>query len=421
MATKKVNESAVALAKREYARMVEDELQDVDRDEDGFIILKHTATMIDQQSNALTSSIESLEDKLRRYKEEKSQYDKMKKSPEYQDEISGKKKKKKKTKKARQNLLEQVFNNADELRASIVEEMDSEEAEDEDNYRDSPKAKRAASKAAKKTTTLDTTYGTRYAPIISTYYDLVGEFDDVIDTIKTELTTRQGQAKGMYRSSQTGNLVSAMNAKFSVAKQIQAVADKVTDIEYRKAKDQKADESDSTRAITLLGAQYLRGSYKGNIGPAKKAKSDGSSSKSKKDKDKEKHHKEKKKIRDEDDDDEFISSVSSSGGSKSDREQAAEFAKILLNHRSDIKLSPHEYHIDMEGKYKFIVVADSKTPEDSWEFVAVDPKTDKKIKGFKENYRDLYPKKKLCRMRFDLEKMRAVDKNSNKSYALLLR
>lgn len=408
MASKKVNESAAALAKKEYERLIESDLEDVKRDKNGFLILEHSADMVDRQSESLTSSIESLEDKLRKYKEEKKRYDEIKKTPEYKEEVS-KKKSRKKRKKERQNLLEMIFDNTDELRASIDENM---EEDDEENYKDSTKTKRAAAKANKKTNTLDSTYGTRYAPIISTYYDMMNDIDDTIDDIKSELKTRQGSQRGVYRSSQTGNMISAINVKFSVAKQIETVANKITDMEYKKSKDQKGDESDTTRSLTLLGAQYLRGSYRGDTGPAKKKKPEPSK----------KDDKQKKKKKDSDEDDMIESiHIKEGGPSKSDREQAADFAKMLLSHRKDIQLDPHEYHINMEGKYKFIVVADSKNPGDTWEFVAVDPETNKKIKGFKENYKDLYPKRKLCRMSFDMEKMKATDKNSNKSYQLILK
>lgn len=416
MATKKINQSAVALAQREYARMIDDEYK---RDKSGFIMLEHSADMIDSQSEKLTSNIESLEERLRKYREEKSKYMELKKTPEYKEEVSNKKKRKK-AKKARQTLLEMVFNNADELRESIRKV--SEEEESDEHYSDSTKTKRAAAKAAreaKKSTTLETTYGTRYAPIVTTYYDMMGDYDEIITDIQSELKTKQGQARSVYRSAQTGNLVSAMNAKFSVAKQIESVANKITDLEYKKSKDQKGDESDTTRAISFLGAQYLRGSYKGDVGPATKAKADAS----KKDEKPKKEKKKKDHSHADDDDDGRVDTVMmrDGGPTKSDREQATDFAKILLGHRNDIRLNPHEYYIDMEGKYKFVVVADTSHPEDDWEFVAVDPATDKKIKGFKENYKDLYPKKKLCRMSFNMERMRAVDKNSNKSYPLILK
>ena len=75
----------------------------------------------------------------------------------------------------------------------------------------------------------------------------------------------------------------------------------------------------------------------------------------------------------------------------------------------------------MEGKYKFVIVADPGDVEGTWEFVAVDPKDEKKIKGFRDKYKDLYPSKKKCRMVFDLGKMRVTDRNTARTYKLILK
>lgn len=401
MAKKKPSAAVLELARREYSYITSDEHE---RDEDGFIKLKPTASHIDRQSDNLTSSIESLEEKLRRYRAEKNRFDDLKQTPEYKEEKSGKGKKKRK--KERQNLLEMVFNNADELRSEIEEELE----DDEENYRDSAKTKREK----KKTNTLDTTYGKRFSPVVSFLHESIRDFDAIADEIEKELKTKTS-TRGMYRSSQMSNLISAKNSKLSAVKELASVSKTISDLEYKQAKDQKGEESDSTRAITLLGAQYLRGSLDNGSGKSKKKKEkDDSDSKKGKDK-------KSKKDRYNDDDDEGSVETHYVSNGKSDREQADDFAKLLLGKRKDIKLDPHEYHIDMEGHYKFIVVADSDHPDDDWEFIAVDPVTEKKIKGFKEKYKDLYPKRKLCRMTFNTERMKAIDKNSNKSYTLVLK
>ena len=55
-------------------------LNDMDRDSDGFILLKPTASHTDQKKAALTADISSLEAKLQKYKEEKQRVTQYQKS-----------------------------------------------------------------------------------------------------------------------------------------------------------------------------------------------------------------------------------------------------------------------------------------------------------------------------------------------------
>lgn len=371
-------------------------LSDMERDDDGFIILKPTAKRVDERKATLTTDISSLEAKLKKFKEERTRMDKIQKTEEYKE--SKKKLSKKKAKKQKTSLLEMVFNNADH-------ENDEDTDEEDGTYRD----KKGAPK--KKETTLDTTYGKRFSPVVSMLHDTIVEFDNIAAEIEEELKNARNMSKSMYRSSQIGNLISAKNSKLSAVKELASVATTVSNLEYKKEKDRQSTEgSDTSKAISNLGAKYLRGGLDiFDDMPSKKKKDKKSSGK-----------KSNKVDIDDDDDDEEDSSI------KKQREDdqrvlAGEFAKTLTNHKNDIKLTPHERYIKMEGKYAFMVVADPLDPDNTWKFIAVDPKTGKEIKGFKDDYPGLLPKKKNCRMTFDLAKMKCTDRNSARSYKVIFK
>ena len=84
-------------------------LNDMDRDSDGFILLKPTASHTDQKKAALTADISSLEAKLQKYKAEKQRVTQYQKSDDYKS--SKKEQSKKKMKKKKESLLNMVFNN----------------------------------------------------------------------------------------------------------------------------------------------------------------------------------------------------------------------------------------------------------------------------------------------------------------------
>lgn len=216
----------------------------------------------------------------------------------------------------------------------------------------------------------------------------------------------------MYRSGMIGNMISAKNSKLSAIKELTGVAKTVSDLEYKKDKDKKNEEgADSSKMIASLGSKYLRG---GGLfeDDKKKGKKKGKVKV---------NDKPLKKYRDDDDDDEEEDSSIRKQRESNQRELASEFAKTLNNRKKEISLTPHERFIAMEGKYAFVVVADPIDPDGTWKFVAVDPKSGKELKDFKDKYKDLYPKKKNCRMIFDLAKLKCTDKNSSRSYRLILK
>lgn len=366
------------------------------RDEDGFIVLTPTAAHIDKKVDVLTSDIGDLESKLKKFKEEKQKAEKYKKTEEYK--ASKKRGKTKKEKKQKTALLEMVFNNADHS-----EDNEDEPDAEDDGYRDSKRPRKK-----KETTTLETTYGKRFTPIVSMLHDMITEFDHLAGDIQAELDSPQLRAKNMYRSTQVGNLISAKDKKFSAIKELASVATTISNLEYKKEKDKAAEEGSSTsKEISTLGAKFLRGGFE-EYGDKKVKK-----------------EKRKKKYSYTDDDDDDETGTISSTGSKAskndddDRELASEFAKALVKHKDDMHFTDAEKAIKMEGKYYFKVVVDPTDPDNTWKFVACDMKTGKIIEGFKDKYKGLMPKRKNCRMVFDLGKMKCTEKNSSRTYKLM--
>lgn len=379
-------------------------LDEMDRDSDGFIILKPTAKRVDEQKSALTTNISDLEAKLKKFKAEKSKIDRIQKSDEYKE--SKKRMSKKKAKKKRNSLLEMVFNNADGANSDAETDEDEDSDESDGTYRDSRKTR---AKSNKKTeTTLDTTYGKRFSPVVSMLHDTIVEFDNIAATIEYELNSTHGQSKSMYRSAQIGNLISAKNSKLSAVKELAAVAKTVSDLEYKKEKDKKATEgADTSKALSMLGAKYLRGSDMFDDKKSSKKKKGDKKSDS------------KSKRRNDDDDDEDEEDITVKKQREDDqRALAVEFAKTLSYKKGDIKLTPHERFAYMEGKYTIIVVCEPDDPDNTYKFIAVD-KNGREIKDFKDDYPGLLPRRKNCRMRFDLSRNKVTDLNSSRTYKLI--
>ena len=400
-----MNKDILDLGKSQYDHVYG--LDEMDRDADGFIILKPSATRADEKKASLTTDITNLEAKLKQFKAEREKINKYQKSDDYKD--SKKRLSKKKAKKQRDTLLEMVFNNADHA------SDDDEEADDEDGtYRE----KKQKAPRKKNETTLETTYGKRFSPVVAMLHEAIVEFDNIAVSIENELNDTRNSSKSMYRSTQLGNLISAKNSKLSAVKELAAVAKTVSDLEYKKEKDKQAQEgADSTKAISAIGAKFLRGGLDeldSKSPKGKKKKDDKGSSKKT-------GGKLKYSYSDDDEDDDETGSIKSSA--KRDvtdqRELAAKFAESLSFRKDDIKLTPHERFIAMEGKYNIIVSCDPTDPDDTWKFVAVDSKTGKEIKDFKDDYPGLLPKKKNCKMVFDLSKNKATDKNSSRTYKLV--
>lgn len=383
-----MNSDILELGKDRYMKAVDYENRA--KDEDGFMILEPTSTHVDQKMDKLTTNIGSLEEKLKQYKNEKFDLEQYKSTDDYKESKS--KKKTKKNKKAKMALLEMVFNNADDKDT----ENDVDE-EDEENYRD-------IKKKTKRSDTLDTTYGKRFSPVVALLHDSITDFDMIAADIKSDLDSGRSQSRSMYRSSQIGNLIAAKGNKLSAIKELAIVAKTVSDLEYKKEKDKTSSgESDTTKAIAKLGAKYLRSGL---------------------DEDDTKKKKKSKKpdtgfslgSNDDDEEDNTITAEQKANNLA----LANELKNSLLTHKSDISLSPHERYISMEGKYTLAVAAKFDDPENTWKFVALN-NSGTIIPDFKDKYGELIPKRKNCKMTFDLSRLKCVEKNTRRTYQLLLK
>lgn len=411
---KPINEELLDLGRAQYRAM--SGWDDLPRDKDGFVILRPTAAHVDKKMSTLTADIGSLEAKLKKYKEEQAKTIKYTKTEEYKE--SKKQMSKKKQKKKRESLLNMVFNNADAEAEDA--EAEDEEYDDEDG---SGYIEKKAKKSGKKSgTTLETTYGKRFSPVVSMLYDTITEFDAIAAEIEQDLKDNKNSSRTMYRSSQIGNMISAKNSKLSAVKELAAVAKTLSDLEYKQAKDKKdAEGADQNKAVANMAAKFLRGGLDDlDSDSGKKGKKSG-----KKDKDKDKKSKKPAfgavrgiSALDDTDDDEEYGSIKRSKSDDEDEQRAlaAEFAKTLQGRKKDIKLTNYEKHIRLEGTYTVMVVVDPMRLED-WRFVAVSNSSGKILHD--DEYKELLPKKKKCRMSFDLSKGRCTDKNSARTYKLL--
>ena len=365
---------------------------DLEKDENGFVVLRPTAKKVDDKVASLTTDIEDLETKLKKFRKEKAEAVKYQKTEEYKK--SKKASRSKKEKKRRENLVRMVFNNADH-------EAEEENEEDEGNYKDIKKRGRPRKTEG---TTLDTTYGKRFSPVVSMLHDTISDFDRIAAEIEEELSKPSSQGKTMYRSSQFGNLISVKDKKLSAVKELASVAKTLSDLEYKKEKDVRAEEGDTSKEVSRLGAKYLRGVFE--LEDRKSAK-----------KAKKKDGKKSKKHEEEDDEPEDSVVREKKAEADNDNDLARALAEELIGRGKDIQFTPYERHLDLEGTYDVRVLVDP-LDESDWKYVAVDPDSGKELKG---DYKSLLPKKKNAKMRFDFTKKKAVDGASGKSYKLIMK
>ena len=90
-----------------------------------------------------------------------------------------------------------------------------------------------------------------------------------------------------------------------------------------------------------------------------------------------------------------------------------------INKRGGVSFTAAEKFSSMEGKWKAVIICDPANPEKTGRFAAIDPKTEKVIKDFKEKWPGLLPKMRDCRLKYDISKKRASDLNSGKKYMLI--
>lgn len=386
-----INKDILDMSKEQYRKSLD--LDSYDMTDDGKIKLVPTEYLASQTKANLTSNINMLEEKLKMYKSEKVNI-------ETTQAKYPKKKKKKKLKKEKNSILRMIFNNAET-------KSEEREAEAEEEYKDIKTKNGKKKKEVDPNDPLQSKYAQRFSPIISLLYESIDGYGEIIDDIESDLSSI-GNAKTRYKSDQTGNLISAKNAELSAIKALGDLSKTISDLEYKKEKDSGKDaESNTDKTISALGIKFLKGNF------------DDDDDKDKKKKNKDKRKKAYSKFDDDDDDDED-DKILKEKKKNSDRELATEFAKSIFDKKSSIGLTPHEKHIAMEGKYTLVIVADSDDVENSWKFIALDKKG-KEIKDFRDEYKDLIPKKKNVKLVFDLNKLKVTDKNTSRTYKLLLK
>lgn len=377
---------------------------DLEKDDEGFVVLKPTASRVDKKVATLTTDISALEQQLRKFKAEKAEAVRYQKTDEYKE--SKKNEKKKKNKKAKENILNMVFNNADAINAS-------EEADEDDGYKDNKKK----GPRKPKDTTRDTTMGKRYEPIISMLYDSVADFEKIANEIDAELATNK--TRNMYRSTQIGNLLSAKDKKMAAIKELRSIADKITDYEYKeKTAKAKTEESDSSKAVSAAAAKFLRGAIfdDDDDSKGKKGKKKGKEESSFK-----RQGKKQGVLFDDDDDDDDEDRIERKR-KKAEADDDMDLAKALaseLNKRGGASFTNYERLSHLEGTYKTCVLCDAGAPEKDWRYVAIDPKNGKILKG--DDYKSLLPRRKDARPVFNISKKQMVDKASGRRYPLLFK
>lgn len=417
-----IDKTVLDMAKAQYRKMAKEKVYDdeYDRDEEGFIILKPTSNHVEEQQKTLTTSIDQLQSKLNKYMTEKKHYDDIASSDDFKKES---KKKKKKNKKAKASLLASIFNNAD-----AIANVDDEDIDEDDEDAKSSDSGKKSKKPSKPKDTLDSTYGMRFAPIVSYLQDAISEFDELADDIQAELKTK-GTSRGVYRSSQMANLISAKNSKLSAVKELTTVARLVSDLELKKAKEANDKSTSTETMVAKFGSKFLSGSFDDlddfgvSIKKKKKNKGDsGSSGKSAK------KHKYDFMSMTEEEREEFDDEDYSESNKKKDKgrvpeqkELAKMFAEKMIGRKDEFHFTPQEKHIAMEGKYEVVVVVeDILNPSKSWKFTAVDKKG-REIDGFRKDYKELLPNKKTARMTFDMAKMKAINRATNLKYRILVK
>ena len=392
-------DSIINLGRTQYLQAVG--YYDLEKDDDGFVKLKPTASHVDKKAASLTTDINALEQQLRKFKAEKAELTAYKKTDEYKE--SKKNESKKKKKKAKENILNMVFNNADAVNAA--------EDEDEEGYKDSKK------KGPKKPkdTTRDTTIGKRYEPIISMLYDSVADFEKIADEIDEELKTNK--TRNMYRSTQIGNLLSAKDKKMAAVKELRSIADKITDYEYKeKTAKEKNTESDTSKAVAGAAAKFLRGAMFDDDEPKGKKK------KKEKEESAFKRQGKKQGVKfDLDDDDDDEEDKIERKRKKAEADDDMELAKALaseLNKRGGVSFTAHEKFAREFENMTIKVICDPAAPESTWKYVACDKKGNM-LKG--DEYKALLPRKKDARPSFNISKKQMVDKASGRRYSLIFK
>jgi hypothetical protein len=330
-------------------------------------------------------NLDNLEAKLNMIAKEKQKVEKsVEKAEKKEDSLKFKKAKKKKKKQKEQQIRLMFSGTQDSM------ETDSEE--------DSEPIVVVKNNVVKNTegTILDNNIGKRFGHLYAKQIDDYEYISKIVDEIKEDLSV--SQSKNMYRTSQVSNLLSALGQKRTLLKDMTDMAKTISDLELKYAKEERTNKEESGNDDGLaskIGVSIVRGLYddvfEENIKKKKKSS--------------------KKRKEDDDDDDEDDMDVSSKKDAS--RRLAERIAKNVV-------FSNYERNIDIEGEYKICVIADKDEPKDDWKFIIVDEDGERR-KDWEKERPELIPNKKEAKMKFLVDKLKASDTRTGKSYKLILK
>jgi hypothetical protein len=213
---------------------------------------------------------------------------------------------------------------------------------------------------------------------------------EINDMIK-ETKESRGRSKHIMLKDLIMAKTSLFSARASSASSMSNIQKTRLDIEMKKVKESSGGMDERTKNIANMNKFFPQLLASGKLSGSKKDKD--------KDDDRDKSDKKKKKK-----------------NRNRDVEEKFETRVTKLINSGEMKLTPHEASIDMEGKYKIIVMKSIKTGD--WRFAATD-NNGRILKDFKDKHPGLMPKTKHAKMRFDDEKDIAKDTNTDTIYQVL--
>jgi hypothetical protein len=248
-------------------------------------------------------------------------------------------------------------------------------------------------------TTLDSQLGLRFSPLLNKQMENYDYVSGIVEELKDDLET--SKIKNKYRTDQTSNLLSAMGQQRALIKDMVDLAKTLSDLELKHAKELRSnqvDKENDAKNASRIGVDIIKGLYDDIFDEAADRK-----------KKKKKKNKKEKEKEDEDYDDD------------TDKKLSKSLAKMI--NRGELAFTSHELHIDLEGDYEPVVIADEDDLNGTWRFILVDKGTGERRKDIEKEYPEILedlPNRKDDTMKFKIDRLKAVDR-SRKEYPLILK
>jgi hypothetical protein len=376
-----------------------DDFEDI-RDNKGKLSLMPTSSFALSIKQKKDKEYDTLEKRLKRIADERKQSEDLLEKASKKEAASAFKDQKKTGKKKKENIIKMMFNDRDE------EEKNKSDDDDDKTYVDKRRLKKGKKNrvvAVKDTagTTIESKLGQRFSPMLQQYLDIVEELDDIAEEIKQDLEV--SKAKNQYRASQVSNLISLKTNKMRAISDMTSMAKTISDLELKYSKEQKGKEDDesSSKRVTKFGVAVLQGVYDDEFEKIAGKK------------------KKKKKDRDDDDDDD---TDFDDDEVREERKRASDKMALKLTQGDyGFKFNKHQKNIDIEGKYSIAIVTDNEDdPEDDYKFIILD-KHGERRKDWEKDRSELMPKKKDVKLKFYIDKLKAIDKFTGTSYKIIVR